>query len=200
MLVAIAAARAKALAALERENNECRKLARQKGRTHYVFGRGSADASIMLIGEAPGFEEDHIGLPFVGRAGKLLDRLLAAADIDAGNVYITNVVKFRPMRDPQEPGKPHNDRPPDKREITSCLPVLEHQIEILHPAIICTLGNTPLRALLNITTGVGQLHGTIMRYRDIKVIPTYHPAVVFRNPALRDVLLKDLTKVGKALG
>lgn len=188
-----------ALAALEQMQNDCRRRAGGEGRTHYVFGRGNADARLMLIGEAPGATEDRRGLPFVGRAGQLLDALLAEAGIDAENVYITNVVKFRPMRSSREPGRPRNDRPPNKAEITACLPILQRQIEIINPQVICTLGNTPLRTLLNVASGIGRMHGKSVAYRDIPVLPTYHPAAVFHNPSLRALLSEDLRKVQRIL-
>jgi DNA polymerase len=178
--------------------NACRRCG--PGRTHYVFGRGNPDATIMFIGEAPGFAEDRSGEPFVGRAGKLLSRLLAEAGIAEDSIYITNVVKCRPMRDPGRPRMPGNDRPPTRQEIAACLPVLEQQIALIRPRCICTLGNTPVRALLGTTAGIGTLHGMTAAYRGIPLLPTYHPAAALRYPALAGVIRADLCALRRLPG
>lgn len=143
-----------------------------QGRTHVVFGVGNPDTKLLFIGEAPGFDEDKQGEPFVGRAGKLLDQLLAEAGIPRAAIYITNTVKCRPP----------DNRTPEPSEIGSCASFLDRQIEIIAPKIIVTLGNVPTKALLNTTTGIVKLRGKRMSRGDILVIPTFHPAYLLRNP------------------
>lgn len=200
MPAAVKESKSNLLSQLEHEHNACRALASATGRTHYVFARGNPDGRIMFIGEAPGSQEDRSGKPFVGRAGKLLDKLIAGAGIDADDVYITNVVKARPLRDPQHPGKPRNDRPPNKKEIAVCLPVLQRQIALMQPSVICTLGATPLRALLDTAANVKESRGHHAQYAGINVVPTYHPAAVFHNPGLKEILLEDLKEVRRLMG
>lgn len=185
-------ARQQQLEALRRKHTACSQCALRGTDVTYVFGTGNPDARIVFIGEAPGSEENRQGEPFVGRAGKLLNKTLENAGLTRQEVYITNVVKCRPMRDPSHPEAPGNDRPPTKTEIAACLPVLEQQLRIIEPRVICTLGNTPLHTLLDTTEGIGKLHGTTQTYRGIILIPTYHPAAIFRNPSRRDALFNDV--------
>ena len=152
------------------------------GRKQEVFGDGNSDASLVFIGEAPGAQEDALGKPFVGRAGKLLNKILDALDIKRSEVFITNIVKCRP------PG----NRKPSPQEMELCCPgLLEKQIKIIQPKIICTLGATALEGLLGLKqVKITKLRGKLMRYGDTPVIPTLHPAYVLRNPKA----LKDLTQ------
>jgi DNA polymerase len=192
-------AKKRTLETLQKERNACSACASGEGVTHYVFGRGNPDAELLLVGEAPGFNEDRTGLPFVGRAGQLLDSLLRAAGLDPGDLYITNVVKCRPMRDPSRPVVPGNDRPPTKKEIDACLPVLKEQIAIIAPGIVCTLGNTPFRALCRSREPLGRQHGRFFVCDGIRIFPTYHPASVFHKPLLRQMLLDDFRTLTAAL-
>jgi DNA polymerase len=188
--------KATALCELAGQESGCRTCA--PGRT-YVFGSGNPDAKVILVGEAPGFQEDKQGKPFVGRSGKLLDRLLDEAGLRREELYITNVVKCRPMKDPSRPAMPGNDRPPSPAEIEACLPVLVRQIEIIRPRVICTLGNTPTRTLLRTAQGITVLRGSFGSFNGIAVLPTFHPAAVLRNPGLRPAVLQDLCKIAKAV-
>ena len=138
-----------------------------------VFGEGPEDADLMIIGEAPGEEEDLSGRPFVGRAGQLLDQILASVALDRHEVYVTNLVKHRP------PG----NRNPTRAEIEASEPVLLQQIRLVRPRVIVTLGNVPTRWLLNTTDGITTLHGTWHEWNGVRVMPLYHPAYLLRNPS-----------------
>lgn len=137
-----------------------------------VFGEGPEDADLMIIGEAPGEDEDLSGRPFVGRAGQLLDRILSSVDLDRGDVYITNLVKFRP------PG----NRNPRPDEIEAAAPVLLEQIQLIRPRLLATLGNVPTQWFLDTKDGITRLHGTWHDWNGIRLMPLYHPAYLLRNP------------------
>ncbi len=138
-----------------------------------VFGEGHPDSRLMLIGEAPGEEEDLSGRPFVGRAGQLLDRVLASVGLDRDEIYITNMVKFRP------PG----NRNPRPEEIAASEPVLLAQIKLIGPQIIGTLGNVPTQYFLETKDGITRTHGQWFDWHGIRVFPLYHPAYLLRNPS-----------------
>jgi len=148
------------------------------GRKCAVPGSGPSPARIMLVGEAPGREEDLKGLPFVGRAGRLLDRALALAGLVRSEVFITSVIKCRP---------PEN-RKPKKLEVDLCRPYLQAQMDIVHPRIVCLMGNTATQAVLGMQ-GVKTLRGQILQDR---FLVTYHPAAVLRNNNLMDEFVSDL--------
>lgn len=163
-----------------------------------VFGEGPEDADLMIIGEAPGEEEDLCGRPFVGRAGQLLDKILASVDIDRDEVYVTNLVKFRP------PG----NRNPRPAEIAASEPLLVRQIRLIRPRVIATLGNVPTQWFLGTRQGITTLHGTWQDWNGIRLLPLYHPAYLVRNPS-RDrggpkwrmwEAMKDLAATLDALG
>lgn len=154
-------------------------------RTNVVFGSGSARSGIVLIGEAPGANEDAQGLPFVGRSGQLLDRLLAETGIARGDVYICNVVKCRP------PG----NRDPRPEEVVTCAPFLRAQLEVLKPRVLCALGLHATRWLLPGKEAMAKLRGRVLDYRGIPTIATYHPAAILRSPGLRGNALVDLALV-----
>ncbi len=154
---------------------------------HTVFADGPADAPVMLIGEAPGRDEDLQGLPFVGRSGQLLDRMLASIGLSRQtNTYITNVIFWRP------PG----NRPPTPEEAASCAPFLTRHIELKKPRIILLVGGTPVRHVLNWDEGITRIRGRWGVYRDgareIPVLPTFHPAYVLRQPAAKRLVWQDL--------
>jgi uracil-DNA glycosylase len=153
-----------------------------KTRTHFVFGMGNPNADIMFIGEAPGGEEDAQGLPFVGRAGKLLTRMIEAMKLNRSDVYIGNILKCRP---------PEN-RDPLQLEIDTCEPILIRQIEIIHPKIICALGRISGQTLLRTKAALGALRGKVHNYQGIKLIVTYHPAALLRNPHWKPQTWEDL--------
>lgn len=167
-----------------------------------VFGEGPDKPAVMFIGEAPGGEEAAQGHPFVGKAGKQLNELLAKADIDRSRVYVTNTVKYRPVN--RKPRSVSN-RTPSGAELKAGLPLLRAELELLRPAVVVTLGNTPLKAV-SIIAGlekltVGEVHGKPM---DIQLngcrctlIPQYHPASVIYNRALLEVLAEDISALGR---
>jgi uracil-DNA glycosylase family 4 len=142
------------------------------GRTNVVFGTGHPDADIMFVGEGPGANEDKQGVPFVGRSGELLDRLMVEEmGIDRTQCYIANVVKCRP------PG----NRDPQPDEIAACRPYLETQIDLIKPRVIVTLGNFAAKLLLDTTTGITKLRGSTYEYGDVVLVPTFHPAAILRG-------------------
>jgi len=143
----------------------------------------------MFIGEAPGAEEDRQGVPFVGRAGKLLDKMIVAMGLAPEDVYITNIVKSRP------PG----NREPRADEIEACWPYLERQIELVRPRIICTLGRPASNTLLRTRSSMGELRGRWFSYGGIPVLPTYHPAYLLRSPRQKRGAWEDLRKIVLAL-
>jgi uracil-DNA glycosylase family 4 len=150
------------------------------------FARGSDDARIMLIGEAPGRDEDLQGKPFVGRAGKLLDRMLAAIGLDESQVYITNTIYWRP------PG----NRTPTSQEVEACAPFLSRQIELLDPQVMVLLGGAAAKHILGVTEGIMRMRGQWKIYkcagRDIPALPTLHPAYLLRNPEHKRLAWRDL--------
>jgi DNA polymerase len=154
-------------------------------RTKVVFGSGSARSGIVLIGEAPGASEDAEGLPFVGRSGQFLDRLLAATGIARSDVYICNVVKCRPPR----------NRDPRPEEAAACAPFLRAQLETLRPRVLCALGLHATRWLLPGKEPMTRLRGRVLDYRGIPMIATYHPAAILRSPRLKDNAAADLRRV-----
>jgi uracil-DNA glycosylase len=150
----------------------CTRCALARGRTQVVFGVGDPAAPMMFVGEGPGREEDRLGEPFVGRSGKLLDKLMAQEmGLDRSRCYITNVVKCRPP----------DNRDPLPEEITACRPYLEDQLEIIHPAVVVTLGNFATRLLLDTSEGIRRVRGRAYPYRDGHLVPTYHPAAALRG-------------------
>lgn len=161
----------------------CRGCSLCRTRTHLVFGRGSPRARIMLVGEAPGREEDLEGRPFVGAAGKVLAQKLAKAGLRDEDIYIANVLKCRP------PG----NRDPLPEEIEACLPHLKRQIGILRPRIICSLGKFATQVLLSTQQGITSLRGKPQFYEEgTTIVPTFHPAACIYNPSWEKLLLRDL--------
>jgi DNA polymerase len=153
------------------------------------LSRGSPEARVMLIGEAPGKDEDAKGLPFVGRAGQLLDRMLAAAGLAEADVYITNLVFWRP------PG----NRTPSPEEVQVCQPFVERQIELLAPALLIFLGNAAAKQLTGATEGITKLRGKWLSYAGIRAMATLHPAYLLRNPIAKRLAWRDLLAVREAL-
>jgi DNA polymerase len=158
---------------LEREALSCTKCPLAEGRTQVVFGAGSREADLVFVGEGPGAEEDRQGIPFVGRAGQLLTRLIAGIGLTRDDVYIANVVKCRP------PG----NRDPEPIEIETCRPYLEAQLDFLAPVVVVTLGNFATKLLLGTKDGITKIRGKEFPYRDATatLIPTLHPSAVLRN-------------------
>ncbi len=158
-------------------------------RKNTVFGDGNLNAELMFIGEAPGEEEDIQGLPFVGKAGELLDRMIAAMQFSRKEVYIANIVKCRPP----------SNRAPFDDEIERCLPFLLKQIDQIRPKVLVLLGAVPLKALMNMS-GITKIHGRELDYSGIKVIPTFHPAYLLRNPPAKKDAWEDLQKAMALFG
>jgi len=179
------------LTALREQVAQCTLCRLSESRTQTVFARGDPDAGLVFIGEGPGAEEDKQGLPFVGRSGQLLDRLVAEEiGLDRSRVFVVNVVKCRP------PG----NRDPKDDEVAACTPYLEAQLEITRPAVIVTLGNFATRFMLGTTEGVTRLRGRAYPRGDAVVVPTFHPAAALRGGG--DVLASmraDLVRAKEAL-
>ena len=169
---------------------DCTRCKLSKGRTKIVFGAGSPKARLMFVGEGPGRDEDLSGEPFVGRAGKLLTDMIKAMGLQREDVYIANIVKCRP---------PEN-RQPEHDEVEACSPFLMRQIDVIRPQVICTLGNTPTQTLLQTTQGISKFRGQWFDFRNTRLLPTYHPAYLLRNPAAKADVWKDLQKVMAVLG
>jgi DNA polymerase len=169
---------------------DCTRCKLHKGRTNIVFGVGSVKAQLVFVGEGPGRDEDIKGEPFVGRAGKLLTQMIEAMGLRREDVYICNVVKCRP---------PEN-RLPEKDEITTCSPFLFRQIDVIRPKVICCLGSCASQTLLQTTQGISRFRGEWFDFRGSKLIATYHPAYLLRNPNAKGEVWKDLQKVMAVLG
>jgi uracil-DNA glycosylase len=150
----------------------CRRCKLCEGRTNLVFGSGNPQAEFVCIGEGPGADEDAQGLPFVGRAGQLLTKMLASVDLSRDEVYICNTVKCRPP----------SNRNPEPDEIAACAPFLAAQLATLEPKVILSLGSVATRALLDTAAPIGKLRGRVHPYGDAVLIPTFHPAFLLRNP------------------
>jgi uracil-DNA glycosylase len=169
---------------------ECTRCRLHKQRNNIVFGAGNPRAELVFVGEGPGHDEDVQGLPFVGRAGKLLTQMIEAMGLQRDGVYICNVVKCRPP----ENRKPEND------EVATCSPYLFRQLDVIGPKAIVCLGATAAQALLNTTDSISRFRGTWFDYRGTKLLATYHPAYLLRNPAAKGEVWKDLQKVMAHLG
>jgi uracil-DNA glycosylase len=178
---------ADSLAALEEMIHDCVKCPLGPTRNKFVFGTGDPHATLMLVGEGPGADEDAQGEPFVGRAGQLLNKILEAINFRRHDVYICNIVKSRP------PG----NRKPTTEEVAACIPYLQKQIELVKPKVILCLGLTAAQSLLNTTEGLGALRGQVREYAGIPVMVTYHPAALLRNPAWKRPAWDDVRAVRK---
>jgi len=177
------------LAALKQAVAECRKCVLCGTRTQTVFSDGSPTAKLVFVGEAPGRDEDLKGLPFVGRAGQLLDKMIAAIGMRREEVYICNVLKCRPP----------DNRTPLPEEVEQCLPYLEQQLALVRPALICALGLSSLQALLKTKASMASMRGRTFEYKGIPLIPTYHPAALLRNPSLKREAWVDMQRVRETL-
>jgi len=164
---------------------DCSRCKLHKARKNIVFGVGSPRAELVFVGEGPGHDEDVQGEPFVGRAGKLLTQMIEAMGLRRPDVYICNVVKCRP---------PEN-RLPEKDEIATCSPYLIRQLDVIKPKVICCLGACAAQTLLNTTQGISRYRGEWFDYRGAKLIATYHPAYLLRNPPAKSEVWKDLQKI-----
>ena len=182
--------RAAALEAIQNDIGDCTRCALHKGRHTIVFGDGDANARLMFIGEGPGADEDAQGLPFVGRAGQLLNNMIAAMGLKREDCYIANVVKCRP------PG----NRTPEPQEANTCSPFLFRQIDVIGPEVLVALGSTAATYLLGGKSPLSALRGRIHQVRGRKLIVTYHPAYLLRDPRQKKEAWADLQIAMRELG
>jgi uracil-DNA glycosylase len=191
--MASAAERREALKAVYREARDCVRCPLHQTRTQVVFGNGNADAELMFVGEAPGANEDRLGLPFVGAAGKLLDKLLEEIGLERADVWVCNVLKCRPP----------DNRDPHPNEIEACRDYLDRQIELIEPTVICTLGNFSTKLLRADTTGISRLHGQeevrVIGPRAVRLYPLYHPAAALYTPSTLEALRADFHRIPRLL-
>lgn len=183
------AERREQLVELYREVSGCTRCPLHETRTKAVFGAGNADAELMFVGEAPGADEDRRGLPFVGRAGALLEELLAGIELRREDVFIANVLKSRP------PG----NRDPQPAEIEACEPYLFRQVELIEPKVVATLGNFATKLLTGNPTGITRVRGTPQVHelgaRTVFILPLLHPAAALRTPKMKEALVEDFARL-----
>ncbi|MHB8656396.1 MAG: uracil-DNA glycosylase [Solirubrobacteraceae bacterium] len=188
-----AAARRELLKAVWEEARECVRCPLHQTRSTVVFGAGNADADLMFVGEAPGANEDRLGLPFVGQAGKLLDKLLGEIELDRQDVFIANTLKCRPP----------DNRDPYPNEIESCQDYLRRQVALIEPVVICTLGNFATKLLRCENTGISRLHGREeirpIGSRAVRLLPLYHPAAALYTPSTLETLRADFHRIPELL-
>jgi uracil-DNA glycosylase family 4 len=178
------------LKALQQIVSQCQLCDLSKTRTKTVFGEGNPHARLMFVGEGPGAQEDTSGRPFVGRAGDLLTKMIEnAIEIPRSETYIANIVKCRPP----------NNRVPTPEEALTCLPYLMKQIELIKPAIIVALGATAYHYLTGDKTGITKVRGEVIEMAGYKLVPTYHPSYLLRNPSAKKEVYQDLLKIKRLL-
>jgi len=188
--LAVSSNAAEALASVRSYIGDCTRCKLHTlGRKQVVFGVGNPEADLMFVGEAPGADEDAQGIPFVGRAGQLLTKIIEAIDLARDDVYIANVIKCRP---------PQN-RNPEPDEVETCEPFLFQQIDIIKPKVIVALGKFAAQALLGTDAPISRLRGRVFDYRGAKLIPTFHPAYLLRNPASKREVWEDMKLVKRLL-
>jgi DNA polymerase len=189
-----ASERREQLKAVYEEARDCERCPLHRTRTQVVFGSGNADAGLMFIGEAPGANEDRLGLPFVGQAGKLLDKLLDEIGMERGDVFICNVLRCRPP----------DNRDPHPNEIEACQDYLFRTVELIEPIVVCTLGNFSTKLLRGDTTGISRLHGREEERpigpRTVRLFPLYHPAAALYTPSMLETLRGDFHRIPDLLG
>lgn len=178
-----------ALADIRADLGDCSRCPLCHARTHIVFGEGAPDAQLVFVGEGPGFDEDQSGHPFVGAAGQLLTKIIEAMNLSRETVYLGNIVKCRP------PG----NRNPEPGEIHQCLPFLKRQLAAIRPRVICALGNVAARTLLGVNTPISRLRGQFHEAMGIRVMPTFHPAYLLRNPEKKRDVWNDIQQIMKML-
>jgi len=177
--------KASSLEKIREEIGDCRRCKLWNERTHIVYGIGSAKADLMFVGEAPGREEDVQGIPFVGRAGKLLTGIIEAIDLKREDVYIANILKCRPPK----------NRNPEADEVESCEGFLFKQIEVVKPKIIVALGAYAAQCLLQTKDPIGRIRGRFFHFQDSLLLPTFHPAYLLRNPSAKRDVWEDIKVV-----
>lgn len=177
----------RSLGDIQREMGDCQRCKLGATRRNLVFGDGNPKARLVFVGEGPGADEDAQGLPFVGRAGQLLTRIIEAMGLKRSEVYICNIVKCRP------PG----NRNPETDEIKACEPFLIQQLETIKPQVICALGTFAAQTLLRTKVPISKLRGRFHLYQGIKLMPTFHPAFLLRNPHMKRAVWEDMQLVQK---
>jgi uracil-DNA glycosylase len=182
--------RAEALRIIQREIGDCTRCGLSRGRNKIVFGDGDPHARLMFVGEGPGADEDAQGLPFVGRAGQLLNNMIAATGLTRQQVYIANIVKCRP---------PQN-RTPEPEEANTCAPFLFQQIDVVRPEVLVALGSTAATYLLGVKSALSGLRGRLHNCRGTKLVVTYHPAYLLRDPRQKKEAWQDLKLAMAELG
>jgi uracil-DNA glycosylase family 4 len=191
--VRTAAERRELLKALYADARECTRCPLHQTRTTVVFGSGNADADLMFVGEAPGANEDRMGLPFVGQAGKLLEKLLGEIGMERGDVFICNTLNCRPP----------DNRDPHPKEIESCQSYLWQKVDLIEPVVICTLGNFATKLLRADSTGISRLHGheevRVIGSRAVRLYPLYHPAAALYTPSMLETLRSDFQRIPSLL-
>jgi len=183
---------ATSLEQVQKTLGDCKRCGLCKDRNQIVFGVGDPKARLMFIGEGPGADEDEQGIPFVGRAGQLLNKIIEAMGLQRDAVYIANIVKCRPPK----------NRVPEPEEIAECFPFLKAQVEIVKPEMVVALGLTAARVLTQTDSNMGELRGKITSLAwntSVPLMPTYHPAYLLRNPSAKKIVWDDMKLVKKAL-
>lgn len=197
-----------ALDELAQQIKTCTRCPLGSARLNAVPGEGNVNARLMFVGEGPGFDEDRQGRPFVGRAGQLLDKMIAAMGLKREDVFIANIAKCHPMVDPQHPENHGNDRAPNAEEIAFCRKYIEKQISIILPEYVVALGGVSAKALIADAKSLGALRGkfhnlsldSVSLARPVKILATYHPAALLRNPGWKKDAWADLQMVMAAMG
>ena len=197
-----------ALDELAQQIKTCTRCPLGSARLNAVPGEGNVNARLMFVGEGPGFDEDRQGRPFVGRAGQLLDKMIAAMGLKREDVFIANIAKCHPMVDPQHPENHGNDRAPNAEEIAFCRKYIEKQISIILPEYVVALGGVSAKALIADAKSLGALRGkfhnlsldSVSLARPVKILATYHPAALLRNPNWKKDAWADLQMVMAAMG
>src|SRR5213596_3445141 len=191
--MATPAQRREALKAVWHEARDCMRCPLADTRTTVVFGNGNADADLMFVGEAPGANEDRMGLPFVGQAGKLLDKLLDGIGLERKQVFVANTLKCRPP----------DNRDPHPNEIEACHDYLLRQVDLIEPVVLCTLGNFATKLLRADNTGISRLHGQaevrVIGPRAVRLYPLFHPAAALYTPSTLDTLRDDFLRIPELL-
>jgi DNA polymerase len=181
---------AQRLAQLAATVSSCQKCVLCQKRKQTVFARGTGSSGVCFVGEGPGADEDAQGLPFVGKAGQLLDKMIEAMGLSRDEVYVCNVVKCRPP----------DNRKPEPDEMAACLPYLAEQLDLVRPSVIVALGATAVQGLLGTSVGIMRLRGNWKTYRGIPLMPTFHPAYLLRTPSAKRQVWEDLQEVLKRIG
>jgi DNA polymerase len=175
---------------IRKDIGDCQRCGLARTRSRIVFGAGNPGAKLVFVGEAPGFEEDRQGLPFVGRAGQLLTKIIESIGIARDDVYICNVLKCRPP----------NNRNPEPVEVETCSPFLRAQLEVIRPEIVCCLGTFAAQTVLGMKVPISKLRGQFHEIDGIRYIATFHPAYLLRNPEKKREVWEDMKRVRAALG